>query len=69
MLPTICRIVRYRDIVSGEHWSAIITAVEPTGVIDLTVFPPKRLPDFRVAVSFGDGPGQWSWPPRVETQS
>ncbi len=65
-LPTVGRVVHYHDVSGGEPWSAIVTAVHPTAVVDLTVFPPRRPPFERADVAFGDKPGQWSWPPRAE---
>lgn len=43
---------------------AIIQAVEEGGTVRLWVFGPKGL-FTDGGISFGEGPCQWSWPPRA----
>lgn len=66
-LPTIGRIVLYHTAV--KSYPAIVTAVYPTGFIDLVVFgSPLGSAQWRQTVRRG-GEGlnnTWSWPPREE---
>jgi len=68
--PSVGRIAHYQSYGSpgGEHKSepraAIITAVKDNDTVSLCVLNPTGM-YFNQDVSYGDGPGQWSWPPRV----
>lgn len=68
--PSIGRIVHYHSHGSpnGQHKpeprAAIVTAVHTDTVVDLMVCNPTGLYFDRSTVQ-GEGPGQWSWPPRV----
>jgi hypothetical protein len=62
--PTIGRIVHYHVGTEGQDvLPAIITKVHNATCVDLEVFGVGgyRLP---TSVIQGDGPSQWSWPPR-----
>lgn len=76
--PSIGRIVHYEDAKIGTI-AAMITGVHEGGV-NLTIFPPGRLPGYigvgprgstvgvdAAVVAFADEPtpGHWNWPPRV----
>lgn len=68
--PSIGRIVHYKAYGSpgGEHKSepraAIVTEVFSDQCVSLCVINPTGT-HFNRGVLYGDGPGQWSWPPYV----
>lgn len=74
--PTVGRIVHYRSDrpqdPKGQPYPAVITHVWSDECVNLHVLgdgsfplvrqtPPHAMP---TSVTLGDGPGQWSWPPR-----
>ena len=61
--PTVCRVVVYRE--GDQQHPAIVTSVREDGRINLAVFSADGHCYGRSGILAGDGPGQWSWPPRV----
>ena len=76
MTPTIGRTVLYR-VAPGDRYlrgsdvlPAVIVRVHDSACVNLRVEPDR--PGYSVwkeRVVFGAGPGQWSWPVRVEEKS
>lgn len=65
--PSVGRIVHYHDGTTADAQAAIVTAVNGTHVVCLTVFAVDR-PSYNVArVPASETPkaGHWCWPPRV----
>ena len=65
--PSVGRIVHYHDGTAADPQPAIVTAVNGTHAVDLTVFHVDRVP-YRVGpVPASETPkaGHWCWPPRV----
>jgi hypothetical protein len=65
--PSVGRIVHYHDGTAADPQPAIVTAVNGTHVVCLTVFAMDREPYNvgRVPASERPMPGAWCWPPRV----
>lgn len=68
-IPSIGRVVHYRSYgspkgeFSSEARAAIITNVHKDNLVDLAIFNPTGI-FFNCNCSYGDQPGEWSWPPR-----
>ena len=65
--PSVGRIVHYHDGTAADPQPAIVTAVNGTHVVCLTVFAMDRGPYNvgRVPASEKSMPGAWCWPPRA----
>lgn len=65
--PSVGRIVHYHDGSTADPQPAIVTAVNGTHDVCLTVFAMDRAPYNvgRVLVSEKPTPGAWCWPPRA----
>ncbi len=65
--PSVGRIVHYHDGSTVDPQPAIVTAVNGSHDVCLTVFSMDRAPYNvgRVPVSDKPAPGVWCWPPRV----
>jgi hypothetical protein len=70
MPPSVGRVVHYQSYgtPNGEYKSlpraAMITEVMDDDTVSLCVLNPTGM-FFNQGVKYGDGPGQWSWPPKV----
>lgn len=65
--PSVGRIVHYRPEVAWTESScaAIVTSVHSDTCINLAYFTPNGEPGSKCSVSYGEGCGHWSWPPRI----
>lgn len=66
MQPTVGRIVHYRASAEGACLAALVTAVHPTGNVNLAVFDEDAdmLQRYGIEESIDTEGGAWHWPER-----
>lgn len=64
-VPTIGRIVIYRDNQGKRHAAIICADPEGDGPVDLIVFGFHGTSAFPVFAKQGDAKGEWQWPKRM----